>query len=168
MSRISNIIEVLSNVAQSRKTIPMIASVCILGRIAYCALGDEKADNDREQIRHSAPRLQKEGRKLDYRKLLNSADQNLLPRRCRASLSLYSTWNRNLITTYPDSSCRFAQERLLSALKNRETDDYERTRSHVSLAITTRGIFSKKTQLEFNGADLTVEQAVVVTTAVLS
>lgn len=82
MSRASRIIEVLSTVIQSRKTIPAIASVCALGRMAYCALGDEKADSNREKMSHFALRLDKEDRKLDYRKLLNSADEHLLPRRC--------------------------------------------------------------------------------------
>lgn len=168
MSRINRTIEILSTIMQSRKTIPAIASAFALGRIAYCALGDEKADDDRNASRHTAPRLDKEARELDYRKLLNSADQHLLPRRCRASFSLYSKWDRNLVTTYPDASCRFVQSRLLSSLKNRDIDDHERARSNVSLAITTRGIFSKETRLEFNGTGLTVEQGVVVTTAALS
>lgn len=168
MSRMSRTIEVLSTVMQSRKIIPVIASMCALARIAYCALGDEQADRDRQESRYAAPRLDKEGEKLDYRKLLNSADQHLLPRRCRVSLSLYSKWDINLMTTYPDVSCRFARRRLLSALKDRDTADSERARSNVSLAITTRGIFSKETRLEFSKADLTVEEGVVVTTAALS
>ena len=67
----------------------------------------------------------------------------------------------------PGCFMSFCSRRLLSALKNRGTDDYERARSNVSLAITTRGIFSKETRLEFNVAGLTVEQGIAVTTSAL-
>ena len=154
MTRMAKIAEKLSTIPP--KAIPKLAAICVLGRIAYCALGDAKADatlvKDFIEAEHSFYKI------INYDQLSLHAGKPF--QRCRASLSMFSPADSQSTKVFPIESCKTVHRLLTEQL---ERDQIHRSQSEVELAISIRNLLSSKTISVFQGRKITVQEALVAT-----
>ncbi len=159
MTRMAYVVKTLSTIVRP-KTIPKLAAVCLIGKMAYCALGDSKADDDLTRSLHEAESVPSD-KGINYDALFAS---DKFFQRCRVALTL-SRGDRNSATTFSSESCDTAQNILIGRLRR---DKIDQTMTTVHMAISKRNLFSTQTKPVFRGTELTVEKAIVATTVAKS
>ena len=153
MRRMTHVVNTLSSMIHP-KTITKLAAVCVIGRMAYCALDNDKADENLEKSLREAKSAPFD-KGINYDELYAS---DKFFQRCRVALTRSQGTRNSVITS--NESCSNAQDILMSSLKR---DKIDLTKTKVSMAISKRNLFSTQTKQVFRATGLTVEEAIVAT-----